>query len=198
RALLHPDAADSLAALAHRTVFPRLARGTRLLLAPARAIARGEPRTAHPGRHRYRHQPDPGSADRGPQLRGDPGILRGDALAPVRHAAPAASRLFGRDPGLHALGGHPLRGAGLRRDPPRWPGADRHQLRPATLRRGVPVSHDPHTRKRGRRRALWRRSGRRTATEGGVREHLADLVAVDEGAAPAHRLLGWIWPGGTD
>src|SRR5207245_2433713 len=70
RALLHPDAADSLAALAHRTVFPRLARGPRLLLAPTGALACGEPRTAHPGRHRYRHQPDPGSTDRCPQLPG--------------------------------------------------------------------------------------------------------------------------------
>ena len=72
----------------------------------------GEPRTAHPGRHRYRHQPDPGSADRRHQYPGDPGIFRGDALAPVRHAAPAPSRRFGRDPRLHGVGGHPLRGAG--------------------------------------------------------------------------------------
>ena len=197
RALLHPDAADSLAALAHRTIFPRLARGTRLLLAPARTVERGEPRTAHPGRHRYRHQPDPGSADRCHQFRGDPGIFRGAAVDPVRHAAPAASGRFGRDPGLHGVGGHPLRGAGVGRDSLRRAGADRDQLRPSTLRRGVPVSHDPHTRKRGRRRALRRGSGRRAATEGGVREHLADLVAVDEGAAPAHLLLGWLWPGGN-
>ena len=45
---------------------------------------RREPGAAHPGRHRDRRQPQPGPVDRRDQLRGDPGIVPGDAVDPVR------------------------------------------------------------------------------------------------------------------
>ena len=74
---------------------------------------------------------------------------------------------------------------GIRRHPLRRSAPDRHQLRSAARRCRLPLSHDPHPRERRERRALRRGGGRAGAVARLLRPHLADLVAVDEGAAPA-------------
>ena len=181
-ALPQPDAPDPLAALAHRSLSPGLARRGRVLPDADRGGEDGQPGSAH------RRGPEPlrlrdvRARHRRLASRSDAGLIRRHSLGALRHHRHSARPRVDHRAGLHGVDGPPLRHRGhLDHQPHRAP-AGAAQLRAAAVRGGLPLRPRPVPRERRERGAVPRGDGRAAQLSGAVRGRGAELLG--DHAAP--------------